>query len=452
MHPVTLIKILSVLLISLCCSLARIASAGELEDANELAITAYIDSHFAEQVAFLERIVNINSGTMNHEGVRRVADLLADELKPLGFSTRWIDLRQSLNRAGHLVAERTGNTGARLLLIGHMDTVHPLDGDFQTFARDGDRATGPGVEDMKNGDVVMIYALKALGAVHGLEDTEIRVFLTGEEEMPGDSIKLARAPLIDAAKDVDIALNFEPGEAGVAVSSRRGYTGWRLETHGNSAHSSQIFSEKVGAGATYEIARILTRFYEELRAESLLTFNPGALVSGTNVTFDSDTTRGDVFGKVNVVARHAIVEGDIRGISPEQVERTIARMRAIAAQNLPGTTAEIIFFDGYPPMALTEANNELLELYSAISEAIGAGPLEPNDPRQRGAGDISFVAPIVPAALDGLGGFGGGAHTEDEWISLETMRQATKRAALLIYRLTRQSGALLAERWRQQRP
>ena len=447
---VTTLRNLLPLAVALCCNLLFVnvsaLAATELL-AEEQALVDYIDQQFDEQIAFLERVVNINSGTMNHEGVRRVASIFEKELGALGFATRWIDLRESLNRAGHLVAERSGETGARLLLIGHMDTVHPLDGAFQTFKRDGDRATGPGIDDMKNGDVVMLYALKALAHIGGLEDAAIRVFMTGEEEMPGDSIKIARAPLIESAQDVDVALNFESGEPGVAVSSRRGYTGWRLETKGKRSHSSRVFSEEVGAGAIYEIARILTRFYQELRHEPLLTFNPGVLVGGTTVQFDAEATRGEAFGKVNVVAQHANVQGDIRAISTEQVQRTISKMKEIAAQNLPQTSAELVFFDGYPPMSPTAANNELLQLYSDISDAVGAGPLEPNDPLQRGAGDISFVAPIVLASLDGLGGYGGGAHTEDEWIDLETMRQATHRAAILIHRLTRESGAQLVKEW-----
>lgn len=84
-------------------------------------------------------------------------------------------------------------------------------------------------------------------------------------------------------------------------------------------------------------------------------------------------------------------------------------------------------------MAPTPAHKELLKLYNDISEAVGAGPLEPNDPFQGGAGDMSFVAPIVPASLDGLGGYGGGAHSGDEWLSLKTTRQATRLAANPIF-------------------
>lgn len=424
---------------------ASSAESSSIElSAPERELVDWVDRHFDEQVDFLERIVNINSETMNHAGVRRVADVLEEELRSLGFDVRWVDFRDSLNRAGHLVGTRDGETGARLLLIGHMDTVHPPDGPFQTFKRTGNRAEGPGIEDMKNGDVVMLYALKALSARDELDDAAITVFFTGEEEMPGKSIEAARAPLIEAARDADIALNFEPGEPGVAVSSRRGYTGWRLETSGKASHSSRIFSDEVGAGAIYEMARILTAFRELQADESMLTMNVGAIVGGTTATFDSESTSGRVFGKVNVVPARAVVEGDLRALTLEQVDRIFSGMRRITADNLPHTSAELTVFDGYPPMAPTAANGILLKAYSDISEAVGAGPLTANDPLQRGAGDISFVAPVVTASLDGLGGYGGGAHTTEEWIDLETMRQATHRAAVLIYRLTRKDNLLSA--------
>jgi len=429
----------------LACPQVAAAQGGEPLAAEEQALVEYVDRHFEAQVGFLEHIVNINSETMNHAGVREVADVFEGELGELAFDTRWIDMRESLNRAGHLVSKRDGQTGARLLLIGHMDTVHPPDGPFQTFERDGDRATGPGIDDMKNGLVVILYALKALEEVGALSDADITVFMTGEEEMPGASIEQARAPLIEEAREADIALNFESGETGVAVTSRRGYTGWRLETTGKSSHSSQVFSEEVGAGAIYELSRILTTFYETLRAEPLLTFNVGAVVGGTRATFDSASTAGEVFGKVNVVPVKAITEGDIRAISVEQVGRVVGKMREIVADNLPQTNADLTVFDGYPPMSPTPQNAQLLSMYSDISEAIGAGPLEANDPLERGASDISFVAPVVNASLDGLGGYGGGAHTPDEWIDLETMRAATKRAAILIYRLTREGAPRFAD-------
>ena len=117
-------------------------------------------------ITLLEQVVNINSGTMNHAGVTRVADIFAEEFKALGFNTNWYDMSE-VDRAGHLFAEKQGD-GQCLLLIGHLDTVFESDSPFQKFSRDGDFARGPGVNDMKGGDVVILYALKALKAAGAL--------------------------------------------------------------------------------------------------------------------------------------------------------------------------------------------------------------------------------------------------------------------------------------------
>src|SRR5512138_2973981 len=132
-------------------------------DATERAITAAVDPRNAEGLALLERIVNINSGTMNFAGVRQVGGILRKELDALGFETRWVD-GAAFERAGHLIAERTGS-GPRLLLIGHLDTVFEPTSSFQRFEKLTDStARGPGVIDMKGGDVIMLQAFKALKA------------------------------------------------------------------------------------------------------------------------------------------------------------------------------------------------------------------------------------------------------------------------------------------------
>jgi glutamate carboxypeptidase len=128
--------------------------------------------------------------------------------------------------------------------------------------------------------------------------------------------------------------------------------------------------------------------------------------------------------------------GEMRTISAAQEARTKANMQAIVGSHLPHTDAEMHFQEGYPPMEEKPGNLDLQRQLSAISVALGAGPLAPNDPLTRGAGDISVVANTVAGALDGLGGSGGGAHSSDEFVDLKAMQVATQRAALLMAELT----------------
>ncbi len=175
-----------------------------------------------ETEAFLEKVVNINSGTLNKEGVRQVGKLMAEEFDKLGFKTEWVTLPDSLNRAGHLVATRQGKRGKKLFLIGHLDTVFEKSLPMEPFTRVNDStASGQGVNDMKGGDVLVIAALKALHAQKLLDDTSITIYFTGDEESSGGPE--SRRDFIERAKMCDIALGFETaGGLQTVTTGRRG--------------------------------------------------------------------------------------------------------------------------------------------------------------------------------------------------------------------------------------
>jgi glutamate carboxypeptidase len=405
--------------------------------APERAVAQAVDAHNAEALALLERLVNINSGTQNFAGVRQVGDALRAQLDALGFTTRWID-GAAFKRAGHLIAEKAG-PGPKLVLIGHLDTVFEPSHPYQRWQRlDDSTAKGPGIIDMKGGDVIIVAALRALKDAKLLDAANITVVMHGDEEDSGTPLTAARQTLRDAAKGAAAALGVEdgPGDPRVAVVSRRGAGSWTLTTTGTAAHSSQIFKPEVGAGAVYEAARILTAFYERLSKEPYLTFNPGVALGGTSVTIDSSGTTGAAAGKSNVVAERMTVTGDLRTLSPEQLVRAKQVMREIVAQHLPNTSATITFDDGYPPMAPSEGNKRLLTMYDQISRDLGLWPVTAVDPSRAGAADVSFVADLVPMAIDGLGLSGHDDHTERETADLRMLPVQTKRAALLIHRLT----------------
>jgi glutamate carboxypeptidase len=433
-------KLLPSLAICAVLAAAPLQSAAQQLTAEERAIAARVDQGLDRSIALLEQIVNINSGSLNVAGVKQVHDVLAPALQRLGFEVRWVPLPASTGRAGHLVATRRGTRGKRLLLIGHLDTVFEPGSPFQRFERQGNTATGPGVADMKGGDVVMLLALEALQAEGALDGATITIVMTGDEESPGQPLAVTRKDLIDAAANADVALGFEPGprEGGsdAAVVARRSSSSWRLEVTANTGHSMLTFSEAVGAGAVYEASRILSTFYDEIRGERYLTFNASMILGGTAVSYDPSKAGGTADGKTNVVPQSAIATGDIRAISEEQLERARQKMRDIVARSLPGTKATITFTDSYPPMPPTPANQALLEQYSQISRALGAGPVGPVDAGVRGAADVSFVASLVESGLDGLGAYGTGMHAVGETVELPSIAVAAKRAAILIHRLT----------------
>ena len=417
---------------------AQQGALGQPFSSTEREILKYVESHKEDAILFLEKLVNINSGTMNHAGVKKVGQIFQTELSTLGFISRWIPMT-SVNRAGHLFAERKGKQGNRLLLIGHLDTVFEKNNSFQKFNRHGSIGNGPGVQDMKGGDTVILYALKALHEVNALTSTNIIIALIGDEENTGDPISVSRRDLIAAAHRSDIALAFEGATESMnnAVVARRGSSDWLLRVTGMPGHSSQIFTKKYGTGAIYEAARILTGFYKLLGEEQYLTLSPGLILGGSVVEHNSIHSRGSAFGKNNVIPKTAVLTGDLRFISQEQRDQAKNNMRSIVTQNLSRVKATITFSDSYPAMSPTPGNYQLLTLLDKISHDLGQGRVDPVDPGQRGAADISFVAPHVQSSLDGLGIAGSGSHTINETVNLDSLSQSIKRAALLIYRLTR---------------
>ena len=411
-------------------------------NADEKALVAFVDAHNSEALTLLERVVNINSGTQNHAGVREVGKIFMQELSALGFNARWVD-GTPFKRAGHLVAEHPG-PGRKILLIGHLDTVFEADSPFQKFEKvDATHARGPGVIDMKGGNVILVQALKALASAGTLKTMNVTVVMTGDEEDAGEPLAEARKALVDAAAGAAYAIGFEdgPGDPRTAVIARRGTSAWTLRVKGQPAHSSQIFRKDIGSGAIFEAARILDTFRQKLSAEPHLTFNPGAIVGGTAADFDSVQARGTAFGKTNVIAEHAIVSGDLRTLSPEQLVNAKKSMQAIVAASLPHAEATITFEDGYPPLAPTDGNRKLLAMYDQASRDVGAGPVAAVDPDRAGAADVSFVAAQVPMILDGVGLMGSNDHTVKETADLATLPSQTKRAAVLLYRLTASSNS-----------
>lgn len=404
----------------------------------ERALRTHATAHDAAALALLERLVNINSGTQNQAGVREVGRVLRAEFDAIGFTTRWID-GAAFGRAGHLIAERTG-VGPRVLLIGHLDTVFETDSPFQRWERLTDStAKGPGSTDMKGGDVIMLFALKALKASGQLDRMSITVVLNGDEEEPGQPIALARKELIDAGATAQLAIGFEDGDGDprTAVAARRGFTGWTLRVKGTPAHSSQIFREDIGPGAIYEAARILNEFRLQLGGDPLRTFNAGVAVGGTTVTVDSTGTRGTAFGKSNIVPEQFVVSGDLRVISPESVAMVKAKMQSIVAAASPHTSAVLTFADGYPPMAPKPGNTALLAVLDRASRDLGYGPVGMDNPARAGAADVSFIAATVPQVIDGLGPGGTGGHTVNETLQTRTLAMQIARTAVLLNRITK---------------
>ena len=290
---------------------------------------------------------------------------------------------------------------------------------------------------------VIVVALRAMQAAGALKDANIEIHMTGDEEDSGDPIEVTRAPLIEAGKRADVALDFEglviDGGKDMGTIARRSSNSWKLVATGKTGHSSLIFNQTYGDGAIYELARIIYRFRTEL-PEPNLTFNVGLITGGQEAELDPDGIRAAAKGKTNIIPGTAIARGDFRTLSEEQTARVKAKMQAIVADHAPLTGAEISFDPGsYPAMAPTEGNKALLARLNGINRDLGLPEMEALDPLKRGAGDISFVANDVDG-LVGLGTASRGDHAPGETVSLDSIKRQAKRAAILMTRLSKEKA------------
>lgn len=324
-----------------------------------------------------------------------------------------------------------------MLLIGHLDTVFEPDSPFKGYVRNGDTVTGPGVNDMKGGIVIMVGALRAMKAAGTLKRADITVVLTGDEERVGRPVEIARRDLIAAARGSDVALDFEglATEEGADMGSiaRRSSNTWTVRVKAKPGHSSGVFSDAAGYGAIYELARILDAFRQQLR-EPNATYSVGLVLGGADAALNRDATGGKASGKANIIPGEALAMGDLRTLSNDQTDRIKARMESIVRESLPGAQATLEFTEGYPAMPPTEGSRRLLGELNAVNAALGYPPMRELDPLRRGAGDIAFVSHIIDG-LVGLGAGGEGAHAPGETMDIPAMRRQTRRAALLMSRL-----------------
>jgi glutamate carboxypeptidase len=450
-----LMKKIFVLTTMLFVALINVNAQSKTLTKEEQNILAYIDANLPRAIALLKESVNINSGTLNIEGVKKVGALFAKEFEAAGLKTHWVSMPESIKRAGHLVAmtpaaitpaaqsaktaEGTNKPkGKKLFLIGHLDTVFEPDMPENPFTMLNDStATGQGANDMKGGDVVMIMALQALNAQGLLKDAAITAYLTGDEEHAGYPREVSRGDFIETAKQSDIALAFE-GANGLnsVATARRGASGWQLNVTAKTGHSSGVFTNGAGYGAIYEAARIVNEFRTQLSKEKYLTFNPGVFIGGSDMQYDESKATGNAIGKTNIIAPNAVVTGDLRFLTEQQKVDARKTMQKIVDQSLTGTKATIHFVDGIPSMAPTEGNEKVMEVISGVTKNMGMGTTVAGDPGSRGAGDISYVAQYMDC-IDGLGASGKGAHAPGETINLKELPFLIKRAALTIYRLSR---------------
>lgn len=391
---------LTTLAAALSLAIGAAAHAAPKPTPKDAKLWAAAEAGRADQLHLLQRVVDIDSGTGDAEGGRKVTALLVPRLKALGMTVESIPA-EAEGLAENTVATMSGTGKGRILMIGHIDTVFgPGTVAGRPFRMDAQKAYGPGVSDEKGG---VVQGLVALEILHGLgfRDFKSITFLieTSEERgSPGTRKLIARL-----LKDADVELNLEPGDPPDAVTIwRKGSTTFHIDVKGRAAHAG--VAPQDGRNAALELIH-------QLEAANSLPKSGTGLTA--NLTVMSAGTRN------NIIPEDAHAQINVRVRERQQVDEVQAMLEKNAATTVISDTKVTVSREpAFPPLPSNPSTDALAvraqAIYAGLGLTLGTGG-------NGGASESALAADAGVPALDGLGPVGGGFHSEAEYLDLNTL-------------------------------
>ena len=356
------------------------------------------------QLKLLETVVNIDSGTGDVEGGRRVLDVLAPRLEALGARIERVPA-EIPGLPDNLVATLKGKGKARILMIGHVDTVfEPGTTAKWRYVADGNRATGPGVGDEKGGVVQAVTALEILSArgFRGYDTLTLLLETSEERGSPGTRAQIARL-----VKSHDVELNLEPGDAPDKITVwRKGSSTFNIDVKGRPAHAG--VAPQDGRNAATELVHQLATLDGLPKSGDGLTANLTILQAGS---------------RYNIIPENARAQVNVRIRDKADLERVQATLEESARNTkVPDTRVTVSRENSFPPLPDNPHTDALAvrakAIYAELGRNLGTGG-------NGGASESALSHEAGTPALDGLGPVGGGFHTDKEWIDLTTITPRT---------------------------
>ena len=378
-----------------------------------IGLKTFLNDKEKEMIVLLERLVNIDSGSRDKEGIDKISNILQKEYEKLGFI---VETNYQEVQGNHLVIRHKNAENPEIMSVAHMDTVFAKGTALKRpFTIRGKRAYGPGVIDMKASHVVLLYALKSLQETNraGLEN--IVIILTSDEEIGS----LTSKDLIEEhTAGKKYALIMEPArQDGSLVTARRGAGEVMLQVTGKAAHSG--IEPQAGSSAIEELAQKIIKLHKLTDFEKGISVNVGVIKGGNTV---------------NTIAPSAVAYVDLRISKMEQAEWLEKKIREICAvPDVKGTTIKLTGGIERPPMVKNEQTIELLNVIKSVGKELG---IEIKDMKTGGGSDASFTSAKGVATIDGLGPIGGNAHSEEEYLEVDSLVERTNLLAHVIHRLT----------------
>jgi len=362
------------------------------------------------------RIVNLNSFSSYPAGIERVHDALQEIAAAVDVSIE--SIYSSQKARPHLVYGKELEQDF-YAVIGHYDTVHPPESDFQELYADGPLLRGPGSNDMKSGLIVAIYSLAILQRLFPGRTIPVKAFFNSDEEIGSPDSKALIQTLFVGAK---AGFVFEPGriEQNSLVTARKGIFGLSVEITGKPSHAGS--SPEKGVNAIVEAARIV------LALEALNDYTEGITV-GCNVI------EGGV--AANVVAPFCRISVDVRYQFPAQEQRLREEIESIfLAPTDNGASVSYTILHDRPPLVKTEASQKLYQQYKRISESLG---LACGEVSSGGGSDANFLSAMGIPVIDGVGAVGNHSHTKEEYTLKSSIPDRIKIFCLLMIELMQNS-------------
>lgn len=353
-----------------------------------------------EQLRTLEALVNVDSGTGDVAGGRRVAALLIPALKALGMNVETV-AAEAPDLPDNIVATLEGSGGGRILMIGHIDTVFgPGTVATRPFRIAGDRATGPGVSDEKGGVVEGLYALRILHDL-GVRDFGRITFLIETSEERGSPGTQALIKRLVAQSDVE--LNLEPGDPPDALTVwRKGSATFHIDVKGRAAHAG--VAPQDGRNAAVELIH-------QIQADDVFPHSGPGLTA--NLTVMGAGTRA------NIIPENASAQINVRVRDKADFDRVQRTYEANAHQlQVPDTIVTVSREPAFPPLPDNAGTDALAARAAAIYGGIGRSIGRAGN---GGASESALAAEAGLPALDGLGPIGGGFHSDKEYLDLTTV-------------------------------
>ena len=368
------------------------------------------------QLELLEQVVNIDSGTGDVEGGRKVASLLVPRLKALGMEVETV-AAEAPELPENIVATLKGTGRGRILMIGHIDTVFgPGTVASRPFRIEGDRATGPGVGDEKGGVIEGLYALQMLHDLGFTDFGRITFLIETSEERGSPGTKALIARLV---ADADVELNLEPGDPPDLITVwRKGSTTFHIDVKGRAAHAG--VAPQDGRNAAVELIH-------QVQADDVFP------KSGPGIT--ANLTLMNAGSRENIIPDHASAAINVRVRDKADFDRVEQAFQANAARTqVPDTTVTVSRTPSFPPLASNPGTDALAEraeaIYAGIGRKLGRGG-------NGGASESALAFEAGVPALDGLGPVGGDFHSGEEYLDLTTVTPRLYLLAKLLMDLGR---------------